>query len=71
MAPRILKEDYAPGFFIKHFIKDMRIAAAEADEKGLELNILNQVLEMYESLEKEGAGELGTQALIKYYNKER
>lgn len=67
VAPKILKDDYAPGFFIKHFIKDMRIAVSEAEEKGLELNILNQVLEMYESLEKEGAGDLGTQALIKYY----
>lgn len=67
VAPRILKDDYAPGFFIKHFIKDMRIAASEAKERGVELNILDQVLQMYESLEKEGAGDLGTQALIKYY----
>lgn len=67
VAPRILNDDYAPGFFIKHFIKDMRIAASEAKEKGVELNILNQVLQMYERLEKEGAGDLGTQALIKYY----
>lgn len=70
VAPRILKDDYAPGFFIKHFIKDMKIAVSEAEEKGVELNILNRVLEMYESLEKEGAGDLGTQALIKYYSKE-
>lgn len=68
VAPRILKDDYAPGFFIKHFIKDMRIAASEAKARGVELGVLEEVLKMYESLEKEGAGDLGTQALIKYYN---
>lgn len=67
VAPRILKDDYAPGFFIKHFIKDMRLAVEEAKDRDLELNILEQVLGMYEILEKEGAGDLGTQALIKYY----
>ncbi len=66
-APKILKEDYAPGFFIKHFIKDMRIAASEAKARGLELSVLEEVLKMYESLEEKGAGDSGTQALIKYY----
>lgn len=67
VAPRILKEDYNPGFFIKHFIKDMSIAVEEARERGLYLNILEQVLTMYRDLEKEGKGDLGTQALIKFY----
>lgn len=58
---------YAPGFFIKHFIKDMRIAVSEAKERGLELPVLDEVLKMYGSLEENGAGDLGTQALIKYY----
>lgn len=66
-APKILKEDYAPGFFIKHFIKDMRIAVSEAKVRGVELSVLDEVLKMYESLEEKGAGDLGTQALIKYY----
>ncbi|MGF7143844.1 3-hydroxyisobutyrate dehydrogenase/2-hydroxy-3-oxopropionate reductase [Anaerotaenia torta] len=66
-APKILKGDYAPGFFIKHFIKDMRIAASEAKARGLELPVLEEVLKMYGSLEERGAGDLGTQALIKYY----
>lgn len=66
-APKILKEDYAPGFFIKHFIKDMRIAVSEAKARGVELSVLDEVLKMYESLEEKGAGDLGTQALIKYY----
>lgn len=67
MAPRIFAHDYAPGFFLKHFIKDMKIAKEEAGERGLELNMLSTVLEMYEELEEKGLGDSGTQALIKYY----
>ena len=67
MAPRILKGDFEPGFFIKHYIKDMNIAADEAKDVSLDLNILNDVLEMYKGLEKNGLGDLGTQALIKFY----
>ena len=29
-GPKILAEDYAPGFFMKHFIKDMKLALTEA-----------------------------------------
>ncbi len=63
-ADRIIAEDYAPGFYIKHFIKDMAIAKDEYDG---ELPILDKVLEMHRQLEKEGLGELGTQGFIKYY----
>lgn len=66
-APKILIDDYKPGFFIKHFIKDMSIAVEEAQERGLDLNILEEVLGMYKKLEADGKGDLGTQALIKYY----
>lgn len=31
-GPKMVKEDWAPGFYIKHFIKDMRIAVEEADQ---------------------------------------
>lgn len=66
-APKILEDDYAPGFFMKHFIKDMKLASAQAELSGLRLNMLKQVLSNYEQLESEGYGDLGTQALIKYY----
>ena len=66
-GPKILKDDYAPGFFIKHYIKDMKIACEEADRNGANLPILGQVLQMFENLDEQGMGELGTQALIKYY----
>lgn len=66
-GPKILAGDYAPGFFMKHFIKDMKLALVEANMSGLDLGVLSQVLADYEELEAEGYGELGTQALIKYY----
>lgn len=65
-GPKIIKEDYAPGFFAKHFIKDMKISAEEARSRGVELPILEKVLSCYEILEKEGYGDFGTQILIKY-----
>lgn len=67
MGKRILDGDYAPGFFLKHFIKDMKIAEREADNKGVQLDMLDTVLKMYETLEEKGLGDLGTQALMKYY----
>lgn len=66
-GPKILAEDYAPGFFMKHFIKDMKLALTEANMSELSLDVLSQVLANYEELEAEGYGELGTQALMKYY----
>ncbi|MDM0605647.1 NAD(P)-dependent oxidoreductase [Clostridium perfringens] len=69
VSPKILEEDFAPGFFIKHFIKDMKLAKEEALADNVNLDILSKVLENYEDLEREGFGDLGTQALIKHYNK--
>lgn len=69
VSPKILEEDFAPGFFIKHFIKDMKLAKKEALADNVNLDILSKVLENYEELEREGFGDLGTQALIKHYNK--
>lgn len=66
-GPKIIEGDYAPGFFMKHFIKDMKLALIEANRSGLNLEVLSQVLANYEELEAEGYGDLGTQALIKYY----
>lgn len=67
-APKALKGDYTPGFFIKHFIKDMGLAKDEARAAGTELKVLEDVLSMYEKLDQEGMGEMGIQALVKYYN---
>lgn len=68
-GPKIIHEDYAPGFFMKHFIKDMKLALIEANRSGLSLDMLSLVLANYEELEAEGMGDLGTQALIKFYER--
>ena len=66
-GPKILKQDYAPGFFIKHYVKDMLLARDELDKNEASLKILEDVLAMYQALEKRGLGDEGTQSLIKYY----
>ena len=66
-GPKMLSGDYAPGFFIKHFIKDLRIAHEEGQARQLELPILKETLKRYQALEEAGLGELGTQAIIEGY----
>ncbi|KIL73389.1 NAD(P)-dependent oxidoreductase [Bacillus badius] len=68
LAPRMVKGDFAPGFYVKHFIKDMKIAIEESERMGLELPGLSLAKKMYEELALQGEGESGTQALFKYWN---
>lgn len=68
-GPRILAGDFAPGFFMKHFVKDMSLAAEEAKESHLDLGVLRLVLSNYKELMEEGLGELGTQALMRRYER--
>lgn len=67
LAPRILQEDFAPGFFIKHFLKDMRIAIESAETMGLNLPGLKLAKQLYEKLTASGGENEGTQALFKLY----
>lgn len=67
MGPRIVKGDYEPGFYIKHFMKDMRIALAEAKDMGIELPALDLVLNLYQNADIPQLEEMGTQALYKVY----
>lgn len=66
-APKMLKNDYAPGFFVKHFIKDMKIAQSVMAERGKKLPVLDTVLAEFEELEKRGFAEKGTQSIIARY----
>ncbi|WP_338753802.1 NAD(P)-dependent oxidoreductase [Bacillus sp. FJAT-52991] len=68
LAPRIIKEDFEPGFYVKHFIKDMKIALEEAEKMELNLPGLAMAKEMYEKLALQGEELSGTQALIKYWD---
>lgn len=65
LYPRVVNDDFDPGFYIIHFIKDMEIAVKEAASMGLRLPGLNMALEFYKQLDKEGEGMLGTQAIYK------
>ena len=64
LAPRILKEDFASGFFVEHFIKDLEIALEEANRMGLILPGLSLVRKLYLALQSRGYGRSGTQALL-------
>ena len=67
MAPRMLRADFEPGFYIRHFIKDLSLALEGAEDAEVELPVAETVLDFYQALEEEGHGDEGTQALIKYY----
>ena len=67
LAPRMLKEDYAPGFYIKHFMKDIKIALQESEQMQLKLPGLELAQQLYKQLVDQGYAENGTQALIKHY----
>ena len=71
LMPRALRGDFAPGFKIKHFLKDLRIAIDSAGELGLDFPGLATAIELYERLEAEGRGEDGTQALYDLYRQRR
>lgn len=62
-APKMYKREFEPGFYIKHMVKDLKIANEEMPN----LKVLKDVLEIYETLERNGDGDLGTQAICKYY----
>ncbi|MFI8706265.1 NAD(P)-dependent oxidoreductase [Bacillus sp. NPDC077411] len=70
LAPRMLQGDFEPGFYVKHFMKDMNIALEEAEELGLSAPGLTLARELYEQLMQDGEENSGTQALYKQYIKE-
>lgn len=67
LAPRMLKDDFEAGFYMKHFIKDMGIALDESKKMNLTLPGLEMAYEMYQSLAQQGFENEGTQSLIKAY----
>lgn len=67
LGPRMIKGDNEPGFFIKHFIKDMGIAETSSVRMGMDAKALSLALSLYREFEKLGNGEKGTQALIEHY----
>lgn len=66
-GPKILDGDYAAGFYVHHFIKDMSIAIAEAERMKLDLPALALAKKLYDRLAADGYGEEGTQAIFRVY----
>lgn len=64
LAPRVLRRDFAPGFLVDHFIKDMGIALKESARMGLSLPGLALVHQLYLAVKAQGHGKGGTQALM-------
>jgi len=64
LAPRMLAGDFAPGFYVEHFIKDMEIALQEAERMQLSMPGLSLAKQLYERLASAGHARSGTQALI-------
>ena len=63
LAPRMIKGDFEPGFYIKHFIKDMKIAIESAEEMKLYTPGLRLAKSLYEKLAEDNQENKGTQAL--------
>lgn len=64
LAPRMLRRDFEPGFYVEHFIKDMGIALQESQRMQVALPGLALVHQLYTAVKAQGYGRKGTQALL-------
>ena len=67
LGPRMANGDYAAGFYVHHFIKDLSIALAEAEQMKLTLPGLTLAKQLYDRLSAQGHAHDGTQALYRLY----
>ncbi|CAN5911992.1 NAD(P)-dependent oxidoreductase [soil metagenome] len=67
LAPRALAENFAPGFYVKHILKDIRIAVESAEEMGLDVPGMRCAHELYDRVAGLGWDEFGTQVLYRWY----
>jgi len=67
LGPRMVAGDFEPGFYVKHFIKDMTIASEAADSMNLDTPGLDLAKSLYEKLAAQGGSDDGTQALFTLY----
>ena len=67
LAPRVLKGDFAPGFYVKHFVKDIGLALDVCREQKISLPGLELAAKLYADVVVAGEGDAGTQALAKLY----
>ena len=67
LAPRVLKGDFAPGFYVKHFVKDIGLALDVCRELKVSLPGLELAAKLYAEVVAAGEGDAGTQALARLY----
>jgi 3-hydroxyisobutyrate dehydrogenase len=67
LAPRVLKGDFAPGFYVKHFVKDIGLALDVCREQQISLPGLELAAKLYAEVVAAGEGDAGTQALARLY----
>lgn len=67
LAPRVLKGDFAPGFYVKHFVKDIGLALDVCREQKVSLPGLELAAKLYAEVVAAGEGDAGTQALARRY----
>lgn len=64
LGPRMINNNFDPGFFVEHFIKDMGLALAESRRMGLSMPGLALANQLYLALQAQGHGRAGTHALM-------
>jgi 3-hydroxyisobutyrate dehydrogenase len=69
LAPRMIKGDFEPGFYVKHFVKDMKIALEEAEYMGIKLLGLELAKSLYDELVEDKKENKGTQVLYELLDK--
>lgn len=69
LAPRMIKGDFEPGFYVKHFVKDMKIALEEAENMGIKLLGLELAKSLYDELVEDKKENKGTQVLYELLDK--
>ena len=67
LAPRVLNGDFAPGFYVKHFVKDIGLALDVCREQKVSLPGLELAAKLYAEVVAAGEGDAGTQALARLY----
>ncbi|MYL39104.1 NAD(P)-dependent oxidoreductase [Halobacillus litoralis] len=67
LGPRMIDGNFDPGFYVKHFIKDMQIAIESAEKLDIPVPGLKLAKQLYDQLAEAGGENNGTQALYKYY----
>jgi 3-hydroxyisobutyrate dehydrogenase len=67
LGTKMIDGDFAPGFYVEHFLKDLGIALEEAGKNKLDMPALSLAKQLYDALVAKGCGRNGTQVLYTKY----